>query len=149
MVSIKTFLLLFFRNDPSYSNCESPGNFLGQQCFCGSRFLWLENNGKYQASHSDVHIFRSYISQHWNALRDIYLYMQLRSCNSTIGEGSNNLLMRRNWKHVFWLFFIWSIPPPSVLDPLVQGVPEKLELGKEAVKQVIIPSNILFLHFRS
>ena len=28
------------------------------------------------------------------------------------------------------------ISPLPVLDPLVQGVPEKLELGKEAVKQV-------------
>ena len=33
---------------------------------------------------------------------------------------------------------IYNSFPPSVLDPLVQGVPEKLELGKEAVKQVNI-----------
>ena len=34
-----------------------------------------------------------------------------------------------------------------MLDPLVQGVPEKLELGKEAVKQVniIVLINILII----
>ena len=42
---------------------------------------------------------------------------------------------------------IYNSFPPSVLDPLVQGVPEKLELGKEAVKQVniIVLINILII----